>query len=267
MSVKMRDIMWIMEDMAPSRYAEDWDNVGLNVGDEESDINKILIALDATEDVIDEAIEKKADLIITHHPLLFHSTKKITQSTIDGRKIIRLIKNNINHFAAHTNLDAVHGGTNDVLAEILGVKDLKVLSKNSEDGLGIGRVGIIDDDMTVGMLAVKVKEELGLDAVRVVGNLSRKVENVALCTGAGASFMKDVIEVGSDVYITSDIRYHEAQEAIDYNIAIIDATHYSTENVIVPTIASYIKQKLENRGIKNVEVIESKVDGQIFVHI
>ena len=121
MSVKCRDIMWLMEDLAPSSYAEEWDNPGLNVGDAEAEVKKILVALDATEAVIDEAIEKGADMIVTHHPLLFHPVKKINYDRPDGRKIIKLIKNGINMFAAHTNLDSAKGGTNDTLARLIGL--------------------------------------------------------------------------------------------------------------------------------------------------
>ena len=267
MSVKCRDIAWLMEDMAPSKFAEEWDNPGLNVGDMNADVSKILVALDATEAVIDEAIAKKADLIVTHHPLMFHSIKKINYDRPDGRKIIKLIKNDIGQFTAHTNLDAVQGGTNDVLANLIGVKNTEPLALIKEEGIGIGRYGEINEDITMGILAVRVKEVLGLDAVRVVGNMSKKVSRVALCTGAGIEFLDDAVKAKCDVYVTSDVRYHEAMDAIDKNIAIIDATHYATENIIVPVIASYIRKKLENRGIDDVEVIESKIDGQTFVHI
>lgn len=267
MSVKCRDITWLMEDFAPAKYAEAWDNPGLNVGDLDKDVSKILVALDATNEVIDEAIDKNVDLIVTHHPFLFHAIKKINYDKPDGRKIFKLIKNDIGVFAAHTNLDAVRGGTNDVLADLLGIKDTKVLALEKEDGIGIGRYGVINEDITMGILAVRVKEALGLDAVRVTGNMSRSVSKIALCTGAGIEFLDDAVKNKCDVYITSDIKYHEAQQAIDKNIALIDATHYATENIIVPVIAGYLRKKLENRGIDDVEIIESKVDGQTFVHI
>lgn len=267
MSVKCRDIMWIMEDFAPTKLAEEWDNPGLNIGNPDADINKILIALDATEAVIDEAIQKGVDLILTHHPLIFHPVKNINYDNPDGRKIIKLIKNDIGVYSAHTNLDAANGGTNDVLAQIIGIKDIKVLSPGPADGMGIGRTGIIDSDTTLGLLAVQIKEALGLDAVRTVGNLSKKVRKVALCTGAGFEFINDAIKAKSDVFVTADVRYHEAMQAIDKNIAIIDATHYATENIIVPVLARLVLQKLENRGIDDVEVIKSGIDGQTFVHI
>ena len=253
MSVRCRDIMWLMEDLAPARYAEEWDNPGLNIGDPDAEVKKILVALDATEKVIDEAVEKGADMIVTHHPLLFHAIKKINYDRPDGRKIIKLIKNDINMFA--------------VLAKMIGLKDLTLLTKGCEEGIGIGKIGELEGDMTLGTLSVKIKEALGLDAVRVIGNLSSKVKKAALCTGAGGEFMDDAIKAGCDVFITSDIRYHEAMDAIDKNISLIDATHYATENIIVPVLADYLRKKLENRGIKDVEVLESSVDGQPFVHI
>lgn len=267
MSVKCKDIMWIMEDFAPARLAEEWDNPGLNIGNPEADVNRILIALDATENVIDEAIEKKVDLILTHHPIIFHALKKINYNDTEGRKIIKLIENRIGVYSAHTNLDAVNGGTNDVLAHILGLEDIKILAPGIEDGTGIGRIGELEEDITLGLFAVKVKEYLGLDAVRTVGNLSSKVKKVALCTGAGFEFIDYAIKAGCDVFITADVRYHEAMSAVDKNIAIIDATHYSTENIVVPVLVKYVRQKLQNRGIDDVEVIRSGINGQTFVHI
>ena len=267
MPVKCRDIMWIMEDLAPCEYAEEWDNPGLNVGNPDAEVEKILVALDASEKVIDEAVEKDVDMIVTHHPLLFHSVKQIRYDEPDGRKLIKLIRNNIGVFAAHTNLDAAKGGTNDRLADIIGLKNLEVLSLFKEDGVGIGRIGKIDGDITLGMLAVKIKEALGLDAVRVTGNLSKRVRKAALCTGAGFEFTDDAVKAKCDVFITSDVRYHEAMQAIDKNIAIIDATHYATEDIIVPVLVSYLQKKLEVRGVNDVEVIASAVNGQTFVHI
>lgn len=267
MSVRCRDIMWLMEDLAPSKYAEEWDNPGLNIGDADAEVRKILVALDASEEVIDEAVKKGADMIVTHHPLLFHPVKKINYDSPDGRKIIKLIRNNINMFAAHTNLDAVWGGTNDVLSEMIGLRDLKVLASGKYEGVGIGRIGVFEGDITLGTLSVKIKEALGLDAVRVTGNLSSKVKKAALCTGAGMEFMKEALEEGCDVLITSDMRYHEAMEAVERHIAVIDATHYATENIIVPKLAAYLREKLENRGVRDVEILESQVNGQPFVHI
>lgn len=267
MSVKCREVIWIMEDLAPSRLAEEWDNPGLNVGNTDADINKILVALDASEAVINEAIEKNADMILTHHPLIFHPIKKINYDNPDGRKIMKLIKNDICVFSAHTNLDAANGGTNDVLAQIIGLKDINVLCPNLPDGMGIGRIGFLDCDTTLGLFAVKIKELLGLDAVRTVGNLSSKVKKVALCTGSGFEFIDCALKEKCDVLVTADVKYHEAMEAIDKKISIIDATHYATENIIVPVLAKHILQKLENRGVNDVEVIESSINGQTFVHI
>lgn len=267
MSVKCRDIMWLMEDLAPASYAEEWDNPGLNVGDPDAEVRKILIALDATEAVIDEAIEKGAELIITHHPLIFNAVKKINYDKPDGRRIMKLIKNGIGQFAAHTNLDTAKGGTNDRLADIIGLRDVKPLIEGPDEGTGMGRYGIVDEDMTIGMFAVRIKEALGLDAVRFTGNMSKKVNRVGLCTGAGAEFINDAVRLKCDVYVTSDIKYHEAMEAEEKGIALIDATHYATENIIVPVLAQYLRKKLGNRDIDDVEVIESRVNGQTFVHI
>ncbi|HCT64439.1 MAG TPA: Nif3-like dinuclear metal center hexameric protein [Lachnospiraceae bacterium] len=263
--MKCSDLINELENFAPMYLAENWDNIGLILGDTENDIKKILVALDATEEVINEAIAVGADIIITHHPMIFSGVKKITNQTAMGVKIRKLIKNNIAHFAMHTNLDIAFGGTNDELARIAGLNDIEVLRKScQQDGKdnGLGRIGNLKKETNFRNFARILKKELNLDTLRVVGDTEKIVKRVGLCTGSGFEFMEDAIEKGADVYITGDLRYHESQKAQDAGICVIDVTHYAGENIIVPVICRYL-----NGLEKGIEVIQTSVDGQVFTEL
>ena len=259
--MKINNLVEILEKLAPTSLAEEWDNPGLLVGERNAEVKKVLVALDATDEVIDEAVNMNADVIVTHHPMIFGSLKKVNDDTALGRRIIKLIKNGVAHYAMHTNLDIAFGGVNDELAKILELKNIGILSVSCEQNgepNGLGRYGETDE-MSLAEFALKVKEKLGLDAVRFVGDETKKVSRVGLCTGAGISFMGDAVKKGCDVYVTSDIKYHESQKALEDGIALVDATHYGSENIIVSVISNYLKENAEG-----IEIFESKVNGQVF---
>ena len=257
MSIACQKIMELMEDWAPENLAEDWDNPGLCIGSPQEAVSKVLVALDDTEDVIDEAIRQKANLIVTHHPFLFRGIKKIREDQPTGRKIYKLIDNNIGVFSAHTNLDVAEGGTNDCLARLIGLCEIKALEE------GIGRIGVLEQETSFIEFANLVKRKLFLDSMRIVGKGDCFVKRVALCTGAGIEFLDKEKKEGADVYITSDFKYHEAQAAEEKNICLIDATHYASEVLIVPEISSYLKKNLQDAC----EVLISSVNGQPFSNI
>ena len=232
-----------------------------SISEKENEIKKVLVALDATDEVVEEAVNINANIIVTHHPMIFGSIKKVNDDTHLGSRIIKLIKNGIGHYAMHTNLDIAFGGVNDELAKILDMKNVKVLSVSCEqEGKenGLGRYGDITPK-TLKEFALEIKEKLGLDGIRIIGDEDNIVSKAGLCTGAGIEFMGDAKMSGCDVYITSDIKYHDSQKALEEGISLIDATHYGSENIIVPVIAKYIRE-----NIKDIEVVESKVDGQVF---
>ena len=259
----VKSICEIIEEFAPLSLCENYDNVGLLVGDEQMEVSGVLITLDVTEAVLDEAIQKKCNMIVSHHPLIFSGIKQVTTSTPVGEKICMLIKNNISHIAVHTNLDVVSGGTNDVLAELVGLKNIEVLAPTKEiDGVkyGIGRIGDIEES-TFEAVAEKIKESLSLKVIKIVGKKDRVIKRAGLCTGSGVEFMKDAINKGADVYITSDIRFHESQKALDMGICLIDVTHYASENIVVPVISKFLSK------VGDFEVVESFVDGQVFDYL
>lgn len=265
MFVRCIDIINIMEEYAKPLYAENWDNIGLLVGDEGSIIKKILVALDINDEVIEEAIQNNCDMIITHHPFIFKGLKCIKNSDILGKRIIKLIKNNISVYSAHTNLDIAKNGTNDTFAELLGLQNIDNLfpSKIAGEEFGLGRTGYLSEKIKFSEFIEKVKNSIGIDKLIVCGDLNQPVKKIGICTGSGGEleFISQAIKLKCDVYITGDLKYHNSQFGKDLGICLIDATHYASEVIIVPIICDYIN-KCAKRLNMDIECIASRVDGQ-----
>lgn len=358
-----------MNEIAPEHLAESWDNVGLLVGNADSEVDRVMVALEVTEAVLDEAITENIDLIICHHPLLFKPLKKITDHDPIGKMVRKLIKNDINLYVAHTNLDIAEGGTNDYIAELLELDMVQGLDKTSSskytkiavyvplenledvrkamadagagkigsysdcafvsEGRGmfkplegsnphigetntleavreaklevivdktnlgrviekmhkthpyevpaydvweldneiesfyLGRTGLAPGKHSVKSFAELVKEKLGVDTLRFVGDAERRVRKVAICTGAGSDYIKAAAKRGCDVLVTGDLKYHEAQTALQLNVAVIDAGHYETEQIFVKRLAEKLKNVIQLKEY-DVAIIESKAEENPF---
>lgn len=257
-------LMLIFNSIAPEALAEDWDHSGiqLNVG---KVISKILVSLEITGEVIDEAIENKAELIVTHHPLIFHELYKIDTNNFTGNLIIRLIQSNISVYSMHTSFDSVTDGNNDFLAKLLNLNDIRTLNSYKLDEIGrMGRIGSLAEPKSLTDMISDVKTALGIKSpIHYVGNPKTIIYKVALCTGSGASLIAYASEIGCDLLITGDVNYHEAQFAKGIGLSIIDAGHYHTEKIFIRNVANQLKNKLENK----VEILESQVDQNPFLVI
>ncbi|GMQ56367.1 Nif3-like dinuclear metal center hexameric protein [Vallitalea sediminicola] len=264
MSVKCEEIINKLEELAPPKLAESWDNVGLLVGDSNQAIDKVLISLDATKDVVDEAINNKVDMIITHHPIIFKGVKHVNTSTVIGRKLIKLIKNDICVYSAHTNLDSASEGLSVLLADKLQLNDSDILESNNNfdvlDLCGTGRIGYLEE-MTLEELSYYVKEMLNIKSVRVIGSLDKKIKKVAVSPGSSMEFADTAYKNGADVYITGDIKYHDAVEYKEKGMALIDAGHFGTENIVLPMFTQYIRQCFGD----HLEIITSKINKDPFI--
>ncbi len=369
MFVNSGKIIKILNEMAPEHLAESWDNVGLLVGNADSEVDRIMVALEATEAVVQEAVDSNIDLLICHHPLIFKPMKKIVDSDAIGKLVRKLIKNDISLYAAHTNLDIAEGGTNDYLAEILGLQDVVGLEKTSAErykklmvfvpeddseavrmamasaGAGkignyeacafktsgegsfmpldganpaigeigklerveevrlemivdapnlgrvlsamhkahpyevpaydvisleneiktyhLGRVGRLADKQSLETFAATVKAALGVKALRFVGDKDRTIRKAAICTGAGSDMMRAAAAKGCDVLITGDVKYHEAQTALQMNLTLIDAGHYETEQIYVERFAERLRNAFSLKSYE-VAVISSKSEKNPF---
>jgi dinuclear metal center YbgI/SA1388 family protein len=340
-------IIGIMEKLAPESLAEDWDNVGLQLGNLDKKVSKVLVALDMTNGVAQEAVSKGVDMVITHHPFIFNPVKSLREDCYTGRVAAVLIWHGIALYCAHTNLDNAPNGINQVLADMLGLLDIEKLQvisagaynklvvfvpegyqdkvlmaaaeagagcignyshctfqapgtgtflpsgstnpfigkpgqleradeyrietivpaeltqevvdavlkvhpyeevaydiyrlQNKRDGDGPGRIGRLPVGQTLAEFAKEVKKTLGLDNIRLSGQPDRHVKKVALCGGSGGSLIEKAAQMGADVFVTGDIKYHDAQRALELGIALIDAGHYGTEKIAVDVIRRHIE--------------------------
>jgi dinuclear metal center YbgI/SA1388 family protein len=231
------DIIAYFEETAPSQLAEEWDNIGLLVGNKKDKVERILLCMDVTSASLKEAINKRADLIINHHPVLFRAIKKVVEGEGNGSLLHGLIKNNINVFTAHTNLDYVDNGVNARLAQIIGLKDFVVIGK------GPGRVGILESVISLEEFAFNVKRILKSPAVRVIGEPKNAIKRVAVFSGSFDDNIEEIMKANADVLVTGDVKYHTALDAIEAGLCIIDAGHFYTERVILKPLKDALKLK------------------------
>lgn len=254
--MKCKDIMEKLEELSPLSYASSWDNVGLLVGDEEREVSRILLCVDATDDVIRQAVHLNADMIISHHPMIFHGMKRITEEDFVGRRVLRLARHRICCYACHTNFDVM--GMADAVADELALDKREVLCITYEDEIakeGFGRVGSLPETMTLLECAEYVKQVFDIGSVRVFGNLDLDVSRVAVLPGSGGSMIEDAIRAGVDVMITGDIDHHEGLDATLRGLFVIDAGHFGMEKIFVPFMEEYLK-----REIPSVKVFRARQD-------
>lgn len=229
--MRVYDIYSFINKLYPFSLACDFDNVGLLIGDKAATISKTVIALDCTSDVVEFATQNGAELIITHHPVIFAGLKAVTEETA----VYKAIKNGISVISAHTNLDIADGGVNDTLCEALGLIDIEKYI--CEDGFAI-RKGTLKTEMSAEELANYSAERLVANARFVDGG--KKIKTVAVCSGAGSDFLADAIKSGTDAYISSEIKHNIFIEAAEKQFTVIDLGHFSTEKVIVPKLCKVL---------------------------
>ena len=246
MNISVKDIAKILSEMAPARLAEDWDNVGLQVGRNEKEVRVILCALDFSAEVLEQATQLHADIIVTHHPAIFRGIKQLTDLDWRTALLLEAARKDIAVYSAHTNLDSVAGGVNDVLANLLELNNVEGFSE--EDTLqGIGRIGALKEATDLDAFAEKVKRVLKLQHVTVVP-AGRKVHKVAVCGGSGMDFLDYAVQAGADTYVTGDVKYHDAQDAQGKHINLIDATHQATELPVINELADRLALRLSREG-------------------
>ena len=237
--MKCSEIITLLEQEYGKEYACDWDNVGLLAGSREREVDTVYIALDATDEVVDAASECGAQLLLTHHPMIFGGLKSVTTDDYVGERLIRLIRNDISYYAMHTNYDVM--GMAELAADMLDLKDRKVLEEVL-DGEGIGRVGDLSRSMTLEECANFVKERFGLPNVKIFGEPEKQVQRAAICPGSGKSEAKPALSMGAEVYITGDIDHHTGIDMADCGMAIIDAGHYGVEHIYIADMEHFLKE-------------------------
>lgn len=257
--IKVNNIINEMELLAPTYLKEDFDNVGLMVGDKNKEVKKVLLALDCTLKVIEEAKKENVELIITHHPLIFKRPSSITTDTLQGKKIIELIKNDIYLYSSHTNLDSVENGLNDTIVSILGFDNSKILEKNKrDDKAGLGRIVSLKESIQLEDLISKIKKSLNINNLRVVKGKD-KVNKIAIINGSGQDFIGKAVALGADCIITGDTTYHFASDYKEMEISILDVGHFASEQITFFNVMENLKEKF-----KDVEFITSTVEEDPF---
>ena len=240
-----KEIVQVIEAAYPREAALDFDNVGLLAGRTEKEVKRVYIALDATDAVIDRAVEAGADMLVTHHPLIFSPLKKVTDEDFVSRRVVKLIQNDISYYAMHTNYDVL--GMAELAEKILGIRDSEVLDITMEkDGKpeGIGRIGELEKPMTLEECCVYVKHKLNLGSLKVFGDMQAEVSRLAISPGSGKTAIAAAIAKGADVLVTGDIGHHDGLDAVEQGLAVIDAGHYGTEYIFIDDMRRFLEDKL-----------------------
>ncbi|MBR1543863.1 MAG: Nif3-like dinuclear metal center hexameric protein [Muribaculaceae bacterium] len=242
--MKVCDIATAIEQVAPLSYQEDFDNAGIQVGDPQASVTGVLLCTDVTEDVVREAIAKGRNLVILHHPLIFHPLKKIAGRNHVERIVALAIKNDVNIYSAHTNMDSAPGGVNHLIAAKMGLSHVEFMSPEThEDGQsGIGVVGDLQRPVSAREFLLETKRVFGVQSVRYSGDISKPVQRVAVCGGAGSFLVNRALELGADIFVTADMKYHEFM-GHESQIILADIGHYESEHFTKEIFLDIITKK------------------------
>ena len=235
-----------IEEKAPLSLQESWDNSGFCIGDGDSEVHSALVGFDCTPELIDEAVSLGADMVITHHPLIFGGIKKISKATLTGRTVIAAIRHGITVYACHTNMDKVPGGVSGTTASLLGLREVRVLDSDA-DGNGLGIVGELPRPMEPEAFLQYMKDALSLSAVRHSRIPRTLLRTVALCGGSGRSLIGKAHAAGADVYVSGDISYHDFYTPDGMMIA--DIGHFESEVEIIGVICDILREKIPNFAV------------------
>jgi len=246
--VRVQDILEWLDAHAPFRLAAGWDRCGLQVGDPTAAVDRVLVALDPSLETISEAEQLGCQCLVTHHPLFLKPLDAVRVDQFPGGLVARALRSGVNLVAAHTNLDVARAGTNDTLAEMLSLTSLQPLEVDpslchEELYAGLGRIGLLPCAVPLKAFAEEVQRVSNGARARVVGDPSRLVLRVALCTGSGGSLVELAAKAGVDVYLTGDIKYHEAQRALEEGMALVDMGHFASERIIVAPVAEVLRAR------------------------
>ncbi len=248
MAVTIKDISKCLDEIAPFSIAESWDNVGLLVGDRSREVQRVLVGLDPTLKLLDEALSCGADTVVTHHPAIFKPVSAIDTAEPSGRFLEKALKNQLNVFACHTNFDTIAPGVSDVLARLLGLEDIRPLVVDTPqltEGAGTGRLGFYNQPLDRATFIDRLLDILERSSVQMAGGLPEIISSVALCGGSGSAFAEAARNRGADLFISAEIKHDVARWAEEADFCIIDGTHYATEKpalkLLVEKMQAYAK--------------------------
>jgi len=270
--VKTKDILALLNIIAPFNIAEDWDNSGLQVGNLNWEVKKVIIALDVSPGLMIAAKNANCNLVLTHHPLMLKPEKSINFNRMPGSAIEIAAKYGISIISAHTNLDKAMDGLNDYFATKIGLQKTSVFVMDypslvpQDDVIGMGRIGYLAFNTPLEKLVYQIKKKLDLSHVRVTGNMDLPVRCIAICTGSGGSLLDEFLRSTADVYITGDIKYHEARRVEEVSKGLIDVGHFGSEHIAVDLLFEKLSRAIKNAGLNiKIEKFENEKDPFIIV--
>ena len=247
MQYKVKDVTQVIEGFAPLSIQEKWDNSGLCIGSPDAPVSSVLFGLDCTPELVDEAIECGADMIVTHHPLIFSGLKKISPDDMVGEAVFKAIKAGISIYAAHTNADKVIAGVSGAMAAKLGLQNVEILSEDGE-GTGLGVVGNLVEPMTAQQMVEMVKDRFALKTVKASKPVDGMITRVAMCGGSGGSLIGAAKAAGAQLYISGDISYHNFFTSEGF--MLMDIGHYESEIEIVDILFSLVKKNFPTFAVR-----------------
>ena len=252
MAIEIDELIDQLRVIAPRELEEDWDNGGFQINMRNQQVKRILVALEITNAVIEEAVKQNVDFLITHHPLLMEKIDVVDAGTLTGNYITKLIRHGITVYSAHTSFDSAFGGNNDYLAEILDLKMIRRLKISTPFGDKelIGRLGCFEKPKTLKEAASHVESVLELtEAPRIVGKCDAVISKVAICSGSSGGAIDAAIDNDCDLIVTGDVRHHQAQKSREMGLNIIDAGHYGTEHIFIRNFAGKLRKAIQNRAV------------------
>lgn len=253
--VKAQDILELLNTIAPFDIADDWDNSGLQAGNLNWEVKKVMIALDLSMPLMNAAKKGNFDLVITHHPLMIHPEKVIDFNKMPGSAVEIAAKHKINIISVHTNLDKANDGLNDYFASKIGIKGTKAflidasISELKEEIIGIGRIGYLKPPALLKEVVYHVKQKLNLLHLRVTGNMELPVTKIAICTGSGGSLLDEFLRSDADVYITGDMKYHDARRVEEVSKGLIDVGHFGSESMAIDLLFDRLSRAVHKAGL------------------
>lgn len=250
---KLREIIAALERLAPLKLQDEWDNSGLQVGFPDAEVSRVLVCLDVTEAVVEEAVTKKCNLIVSHHPLLFKALRQVSDATYQQRCVVKALSAGVSIYSAHTSLDNAPGGVNHRIAALLGLQELRWLSPLEGEDAGSGLVGELPQPERDADFFARVKRCFGVQCLRHSALDGREIRRVALCGGAGAFLLRDAIRVGADCFLSGEFHYHDYFETAGMLLA--ELGHYQSEQYTQDLLQEYLQA-----NCPGVEVVKTELD-------
>lgn len=251
--MKVKDIVRVIERTAPLKLQDEWDNSGLQVGFLDSEVDKVLVCLDVTEAVVEEAAKRGCQMIVSHHPLIFKALKEVSDSTYQQRCVVRALACGIAVYSAHTSLDNAPGGVNHKIAELIGLKNLRWLEPKEGEDAGSGLVGMLPEPERDSDFLQRIKKTFGVECLRHSECNGREIKTVALCGGSGAFLMRNAVRQDADCFVTGEFHYHDYFE--NDGMLLAELGHYQSEQFTIDLLCGLLKS-----GCPSVEVVSTALD-------